>query len=60
MQVNDPVCGMQLDASKAEATEVAGGQTLYFCSAQCHEKYRADPSRYLKAPAEKGHGTRGC
>lgn len=62
MQVNDPVCGMQLDTSKAAATEVAGGQTLFFCSAKCHEKYRADPARYLKkAPAgEKGPGARGC
>lgn len=48
MQVTDPVCGMPIDSAKAAATEVAGGQTLYFCSASCHEKFRAAPDRYAK------------
>jgi len=61
MQVTDPVCRMSLDSAKAVATEVIQGQTLYFCSKPCHDKYRANPDQYVKKPpAGKGHGSRGC
>lgn len=62
MQVTDPVCGMKLESTKAAATESVQGQTLYFCSTSCHDKYQADPGRYLrkKSPACEGRGAHGC
>ena len=36
MQVTDPVCGMQIESSKAAARETVQGQTYYFCSSACH------------------------
>lgn len=52
MQVTDPVCGMPIDSEKAAAKEVRQGQTYYFCSASCHDKFRAAPDRYLKEPSK--------
>ena len=54
MQVTDPVCGMKMDSEKAAATEDNQGQTLYFCSAACHDKYRGDPARYAKKAQSSG------
>jgi len=61
MQVTDPVCGMTIDSSKAAATEVVKGQTYYFCSTSCRDKFRADPDRYAKQEGGggKGHGSHG-
>lgn len=55
MQVTDPVCGMQVDSTKAAATEKYQGQTFYFCSAGCREKFRKEPGRYTSA-ASPGKG----
>lgn len=44
----DPVCGMQVEESKAAATSEHGGKTYYFCSAGCKEKFDEDPGRYAK------------
>lgn len=62
MQVADPVCGMKLEHTQAKATEVVQGQTLYFCSASCHDKYRADPGKYAKRGQVGGQaqGGRSC
>lgn len=49
MQVTDPVCGMTIDSETAAATEVWQGQTYYFCSQSCQEKFRKAPERYAKA-----------
>jgi len=48
MQVTDPVCGMQIDSTKAVATEPGEGGTYYFCSASCHKRFLEDPARYAK------------
>jgi Cu(I)/Ag(I) efflux system membrane fusion protein len=48
--VHDPVCGMALERSKAEASghsETYRGETLVFCSDKCRDKFRADPAKYL-------------
>lgn len=43
----DPVCGMTVDkAAPAETVEFAG-QTYFFCSRHCVEKFRAEPQRFL-------------
>jgi P-type Cu+ transporter len=44
----DPVCGMNVDPSKAAASEVHIGKTYHFCSQSCAAKFRADPERYLR------------
>ena len=43
----DPVCGMEVDLASADHSHEHGGQAYYFCSAHCHESFRADPDRYL-------------
>ena len=61
MQVTDPVCGMQIESTKAAATAVVDGQTYYFCSPSCHDKIRAEPDRYVKKEqAGKSHGSHSC
>jgi RND family efflux transporter MFP subunit len=46
---HDPVCGMPLDAAKAQAsgqTEKYRGETYLFCSDKCRKKFEQDPARY--------------
>lgn len=55
--IEDPVCHMQVD-SASFATEYAGCPYA-FCSAQCQERFLANPHLYVgfpgrKAPAEEG------
>ena len=48
----DPVCGMTvLPGSAAESFEYKG-ETHYFCSTQCLEKFREDPARFLDQASE--------
>ena len=60
MQVTDPVCSMTIESEKAAAREVWRGQTYYYCSKSCLEKFRAAPDRYAKKP-DNGttHGPHG-
>lgn len=58
MQVTDPVCGMTIESEKAAAREVWQGQTYYFCSKSCQEKFRAAPDRYAKKVGDQAaHGS---
>ncbi len=45
----DPVCGMNVNPSQA-AHEHAG-KTYHFCSPGCVEKFKANPAKFLGAPA---------
>jgi len=45
--VKDPVCGMEIDPKSAAATAEYKGETYYFCSAACHEKFKAEPEKYI-------------
>jgi len=49
----DPVCGMAVDPTTTRGGSLDhGGQTYYFCSAGCREKFSKDPARYVhKAPS---------
>ena len=47
----DPVCGMSVDPARAAATLQHDGTTYYFCHPSCRDKFKADPQRYLGAPA---------
>src|SRR5947208_2214627 len=45
--VKDPVCGMTVDPRTAKHRADYRGQTYYFCSARCRERFEADPQKYL-------------
>jgi len=45
--VRDPVCGMEIEEKDAATTREMDGQTIYFCSDNCAEKFDADPHAYL-------------
>ncbi len=45
--VKDPVCGMDIDPNNAAATEEHQDKTYHFCSAACHDKFKAEPPRYV-------------
>jgi Cu+-exporting ATPase len=48
-RVTDPVCGMKIDPAAAKGGSfVHAGETFYFCSPRCKEKFGAEPARYLK------------
>jgi len=46
----DPVCGMQVDVSKAAGSSVFEGIDYYFCSVGCKKKFETNPSAYIGAP----------
>jgi len=54
-QTNDPVCGMAVDRDKSTAASVYRGQTYYFCSASCRDKFEKEPAKYAVAPARDEH-----
>ena len=57
----DPVCGMTVDPAHAAGSYEHGGKTYYFCNASCLNRFKADPSRYLKrAPAKGSHKDPVC
>src|SRR5271157_304211 len=43
----DPVCGMNVDATRAPATATHEGTTYYFCCRGCGDKFKANPQKYL-------------
>jgi Cu+-exporting ATPase len=47
----DPVCGMDVAPETSAGSHAHGGQTYYFCSTQCLNKFAASPEAYLaRAP----------
>lgn len=54
LKVKDPVCGMDVDPTTSKHRAEHGGQTFHFCSARCHDKFVANPERYLKPTAKPG------
>ena len=49
----DPVCGMSVDPATAKHSAAFAGETHYFCSASCRDKFLAEPQRYLGAAPAK-------
>lgn len=47
----DPVCGMTVQPAGAAASHRHRDRTYYFCCQGCATKFKADPERYLSAPA---------
>jgi len=48
----DPVCGMQVQTAHAPASAQHTGQTYYFCSDHCRERFESHPDRFGKGAAE--------
>jgi YHS domain-containing protein len=44
----DPVCGMNVDESKAAATSVYNGKKYYFCAQGCKTRFDKEPEKYAK------------
>jgi YHS domain-containing protein len=42
----DPVCGMQVDPTKAAGASEYQGKTYVFCSAGCKRKFDSNPQQY--------------
>ena len=47
MTAIDPVCGQEVSARGAYATESYGPLAFHFCSKECHDRFLADPRRYV-------------
>jgi YHS domain-containing protein len=43
--VRDPVCGMHLAEGLAIVSH-SGGETVFFCSEECRNKYMDEPSKF--------------
>ena len=43
----DPVCGMDVDETKAEGTALREGKMYYFCNLSCKDKFVRDTDRYI-------------
>src|SRR5215472_2684766 len=46
-QARDPVCSMAVDPVTAKHRSNYAGDTYYFCSSRCRERFEAEPARYL-------------
>ena len=47
MAMRDPVCKMDIDPKTAAGQSNYEGDTYYFCSKQCKDRFDADPERYV-------------
>jgi Cu+-exporting ATPase len=54
--VKDPVCGMEIDAATAAGQSEYGGETIYFCSSVCKEKFDAAPEKFAVNTSPKEIG----
>ncbi|MBI4608886.1 MAG: YHS domain-containing protein [Candidatus Rokubacteria bacterium] len=50
-RAKDQVCGMSVARPNA-ATHAYLGETYYFCSERCRDRFRAFPARYLELPVK--------
>ena len=46
--MQDPVCGMEIEEKDAFASRESIGQTFYFCSQACVDKFDANPHAYMR------------
>jgi Cu+-exporting ATPase len=50
--IRDHVCDMDIEESSAAATFEYAGDTYYFCSEKCKQKFEADPENYVSRTEE--------
>ncbi|WP_206455823.1 heavy metal translocating P-type ATPase [Aurantimonas marina] len=51
--VKDPVCGMTVALDQGKPSREYSGETYYFCSQKCHDKFAADPESFLSGKPER-------
>ena len=51
-QVADPICGMRIDPNAAAGTVEFNGETYYFCSNACRQKFAENPAKFAAQAAE--------
>lgn len=56
----DPVCGMQVDPQRSVHRFKHAGIMWNFCSAQCQEKFAADPGHFIKEDGEQSGQATCC
>ncbi|HEY6363150.1 MAG TPA: heavy metal translocating P-type ATPase [Candidatus Binatia bacterium] len=52
----DPICGMEVEPSRAAGEHVYNGQTYYFCSKHCLGKFKENSATYVKASQVQAGG----
>ncbi|MEW6456703.1 MAG: YHS domain-containing protein [Acidobacteriota bacterium] len=52
-EVKDPVCGMKLAKEEAKFKSEYKGETYYFCSQDCKDKFDKNPEKYIKKEESK-------
>jgi YHS domain-containing protein len=50
-QVSDPVCGKDLEATQRELSEEYAGETYFFCSSGCLERFIQDTDLFTNGAA---------
>jgi len=50
---NDPVCGKQVNESKAPATSTYQGERYAFCGQECKDKFDQNPEKYAYSGKEQ-------
>jgi Cu+-exporting ATPase len=53
--MQDPVCGMEVDPNEPAAAWEHAGQTYFFCSVACMERFRRDPDLHLSRDPSERH-----
>jgi P-type Cu+ transporter len=48
MNIQDPVCGQNMDIGEVDAAVDHGGWTYFFCSDSCRAEFAASPDRYAQ------------
>jgi YHS domain-containing protein len=51
-KVVDLVCGMRINPYEALAQSTYRGETYYFCSQECKDKFDKQPQKYLQQVPE--------
>lgn len=49
--VKDTVCGMDIEVGSAAGRSEHTGQTYYFCSSKCKQKFDLNPEQYTNNSA---------
>jgi len=51
-EAKDPICGMTTGSPEAFISFEHRGETFYFCSEHCLEKFKTDPDKYIRPESE--------
>ena len=54
MNQKDPVCGMDVDPDEAAGQSDFQGNTYYFCSSECKQKFDQNPQSFAKQTQKAG------